>query len=91
MLIWTLKLTKNADPDKCKYSGYGIGFDSRSEFLFTGGSYGKHVIIFVADMSSSMHVDNKGKDILILGEELTQVLDDDALTAEDKYPVNFKQ
>ena len=91
LLIWTLKLTKNADPDKCKYSGYGIGFDSRSEFLFTGGSYGKHVIIFVADMSSSMHVDNKGKDILILGEELTQVLDDDALTAEDKYPVNFKQ
>ena len=23
------------------YSGYGIGFDSRSEFLFTDGSFGK--------------------------------------------------
>ena len=28
-------LTKNADPDKYKYSSYNIGFDSRSEFSFT--------------------------------------------------------
>ena len=41
----------NDDLDKYKYEGYGIGFDSRSEFLFTDGSYGKNVIIFVADMS----------------------------------------
>ena len=26
------KLIENADPDKYKYSGYGIGFDSRLEF-----------------------------------------------------------
>ena len=44
-------------------TGYGIGFDSRSEFLFTDGSNGKNVIIFGADMSSSWHVDNKGKDV----------------------------
>ena len=37
-LFGSVKLTKNADPDKCKYSGYSIGFDSRSEFLFTDGS-----------------------------------------------------
>ena len=30
----SVKLTKNADLDKYKYTGYGIGFDSRSEFLF---------------------------------------------------------
>ena len=29
---------------------------------------GKNVIIFGADMSSSMHIDDKGKDILILGK-----------------------
>ena len=34
-LFGSVKLAKNADPDKYKYSGYGIGFDSRSEFLFT--------------------------------------------------------
>ena len=39
-------------------------FNSRSQFLFTDGTYGKNVIIFGADMSSSVHVDNKGKDIL---------------------------
>ena len=40
-------------------------------------------------MRSSVHVDNKGKDILILGEEPTQVLADTSLTAEVKYPINF--
>ena len=43
-----------------------MAFDSRSEFLITDGSYGKNVIIFGADMSSSVHVDNNGKVILIL-------------------------
>ena len=33
-------------------------------------------------MSSPMHVDDKGKDILILGEGTTQGLDDTTLTAE---------
>ena len=75
-LFGALKLTKNADSDKYKYSSYGIGFGSCSQFLFTDGSMGKNVIIFGADMSSSVHVDNKGKDNLILGEGLTQGLDD---------------
>ena len=55
--------------DKYKYTGYGIEFDSRSEFLFTDGSFGNNVIIFGTDMSSSVHVDNKGKGNLILGED----------------------
>ena len=55
------------------------------------GSYGKNVIISGADMSSSVHVDNKARDILVLGEVPTQGLDDMTLTAEAKYPINFKQ
>ena len=90
-LFVSVKLTKNADLDKYKYTVYGIGFDSRSEFLFTDGSYGRNVIIFEADMSSSLHVDNKGKDILILVEGPTQGLDGTTLTAEAKHPVNFTQ
>ena len=31
-LLRSVKLTKNADPDKYSYSRYGIGFDSRSYF-----------------------------------------------------------
>ena len=50
---------------------------------------GRNVIIFGADMSSSVHVDNKSKDILILGEGPTQGLDDTTLSAEAKYPINF--
>ena len=51
-------------------------FDSGLEFLFKDGGTGKNVIIFGADMSSSVHVDNKNKDTLILGERSTQGLDD---------------
>ena len=31
-LFGSVKLTKNADTDKYKYSGYSIGFDSNSAF-----------------------------------------------------------
>ena len=40
-------------------------------------------------MSSSVHIDKKNEDILILGEVPTQGLDDTTLTAEAKYPINF--
>ena len=42
-------------------------------------------------MSSSVHIDNKNKDILIVGEGPKQGLDDVTLTAETKYLVNFTQ
>ena len=42
-------------------------------------------------MSPPLHIDNKGRDILVLGEGRTQVLDDTTLTAEAKYPINFTQ
>ena len=53
-----------------------MGFDSRSEFSITDGSIRKNVIIFGAIMSLSLLIDNKNKDILILGEEPMHVLDD---------------
>ena len=33
-LFGSAKLTKNADPDKYKYSSYGVGFDLHSEFYY---------------------------------------------------------
>ena len=41
-------------------------------------------------MTSSVHVDNRGKNILILGKGPTQGLNH-TLTAEAKYPTNFPQ
>ena len=58
-----VKLAKNADPDKYVYTGYVIGFNLHSEFSLPDGNMGKNVIIFGVDMSSSLHIDNKGKDI----------------------------
>ena len=81
-------MTKNADFDKYEYSGYGIGFDRRSSFSFPGGGFGQNVLIFGVDMSSSAHIDNKKKDILVLGKGPTQGLEH-TLTAEKMYSINF--
>ena len=51
----------------------------------------KNVIIFGADMRLPVHIENKNKDFLVLGEEPTQGVDDTTLTAEPKYPINFTQ
>ena len=59
-LFGGVKLVKNADIGKYKYSGYGIGFDRRGTFSVANG-FAKNVIIFGVDMSSSVHVDNKKK------------------------------
>ena len=67
-LFGAVTLTKNADIDKYGYSGYGIGFDRRSSFSFPGGGFGQNVLIFGADMSSSTHINNKKKDMLVLGK-----------------------
>ena len=88
-LFGSAKLTRNADLHKYRYSGYGIGFDSRSEISLPEINMGRNVIIFGADMNASVHIDNKGKDTLILGEGPTQGLDDTILTAEAIYPINF--
>ena len=86
-----VKLAINADPDKYIYTGYGIGLNSRSEFSLTDGNICKNVIIFGVDMSSSVHIHKKKKDILILGIGPTQRLDDTTLTAESQYSINFSR
>ena len=80
-LFGAVTFTKNADIDKCGYSSYGIGFDRRSSFSFPDGGFGQNVLIFGVDMSSSAHIDNKEKDILVLGKGPTQGLEH-TLTAE---------
>ena len=40
-----VKLTKNADPYKCSYFGYGVGFDSFA-FSISNCDFGKNFIIY---------------------------------------------
>ena len=60
-IFGAVSLAKNADIDKYKYSGYGIGFDRKGSFSFPGTGLGRNVIIFGVDMSSSTKFDNKKK------------------------------
>ena len=87
-LFGAVTLTKTADVDKYGYSGYGIGFDRRTRFSFPGGGFCQNVLIFGADISSSAHIDNKKKDILVLRIEPTKGLEH-TLTTENMYPINF--
>ena len=88
-LFGAVTLTKNADIDKYRYFGYGIGFNRTGSLSFYGSGFGQNVIIFGAGMSSSVHVDNKGKDFLIFGSLPTEGLDEHSLTAEKMYSINF--
>ena len=42
-------------------------------------------------MRSSVDIDNKNKNVLIIGEGPKQGLNDTAITAEAKYPITFIQ
>ena len=87
-LFGAVTLTKNADIEKYSYSSYGTEFDRRSSFSFPGGRFGQNVIIFGADMSFSIHIDNNKKDILVFGRGPMQGLQS-TLTAEKMYSINF--
>ena len=87
-LFGAVTYTKNADIDKYGCSGYGIGFDRRSSFSFPGSGFGQNIPIFGADMSSSAHINNKEKSILVLGKGPTQRLQH-TLTAEKINSINF--
>ena len=59
------KLNKHPDIDEYEYFGYSIGFYRKGKFS-VGNRFGQNVIIFGADMSSSVHVDNKEKIFYLL-------------------------
>ena len=76
-------MTKNLDPGKYFYSGYGIKFDTHGTFPLSDGSwFGKNVTIFEVANSFTLHADNRKNYILILGEGPTVGYDDTILLAE---------
>ena len=86
-MFGAVKLTKHVDVDQCKYSGYGIGFDRKRSYSIDDEA-GRNVILFGVDMSSSLHIDNKKNDILILCKGPTQGLEH-TLAVEKLYSINF--
>ena len=89
-LFGAISLTENAVINKYKYSGYGIGFDRHWSFSTPGIGLEQNAIIFGVDKSSSTKIDNRKKDILILGKDSIQGLEH-TLSAEKMYSINFTE
>ena len=62
--------------------------DSIEDQAFPGGGFSQNVLIFGVDMSSSPHIDNKKKDILVFRKGPTQGLESTS-TAGKMYSINF--
>ena len=98
-LFGAMQITKNAtDSDKNNCSGYGICFDERSQFGhamnkdgITYTSNGRNVLIFGVDMCFSAHATNRANHIYLMGDGLTQGINDTTLYAEKKYFRNFTE
>ena len=88
-LFGAVKLTKNLKINT--FSGYGVAvaFYAKGNFSNPSGGYGKNVIIFGADLSSSVHANNRANNILVLGKDLIQGINGTAISAERMYSTNF--
>ena len=92
-LFGAMQITKNAtDYDKNNYKGYGICFDERSQFghkITEDGrahtTNGRNVLIFRVDMSFSAHATNRANHIYLMGDGLTQGINDTTLYVEKNY------
>ena len=89
-LFGAVSSTKNSEIDNYKYSRYGIGLDRYGFFSHPSGGTGRNVIIFIADMSSFIKIDNRKKYIIILGKGPTQGLEH-IMAAEKMYSINFME
>ena len=96
-LFGAMQITKNAtDNSKNNYKGYGICFDERSQFGHAitedGRAYttnGRNVLIFGVDMSFSAHATNRANHIYLMGDGLTQGINDTTLYVEKNNWRNF--
>ena len=96
-LFGAMEITKNAtDNPKNNYKGYGICFDGRSRFghTITEGSHthttnGRNVLTFGIDMSFSVYATNRANHKYLMGDGLTQGINDTTLYVEKNYYRNF--
>ena len=81
-LFGAVILRKNFDIYKYKYFGNGVAFE-RKETFSVGNGFGRNC--FGVDMSSFLHVDDKKRDNLILGEGPIRGLHGTTLTARKVF------
>ena len=89
-MLGAVSLDKNANINRYKYSGYGIGFDRHGSYSHHSGRTGRNVIILEVDMISSTKIDNRNKYLLILNKGPTQGLEH-TLSAGKMCSINFTE
>ena len=90
-LFGAMEITKNADPSKYKYKGYGICFDKGGSVSEGSINNGRNVLIFGVHESSLLHSNNKANNIYVMGKGPVQGIDDTTSYAEKVYSQNFTQ
>ena len=96
-LFGAMQITKDAtDNSKNNYKGNDICFDGRSQFGptiteggFTHTTSARNVLTFGADMSFSVDATNRANRIYLMGDGLTQGINDTAIYVEKNYYRNF--
>ena len=93
-----MKITKNNDSSKNNYTGYGLCFDEGGEFghtvrqgNFNRVTISKNVIIFGANMSSSIYATNRANNIYVMGRELIQGISGTTIYVEKLFHNNFTE
>ena len=95
-LFGAMKITKNTDYSKNNYTGYGLCFDEGNalghtirEGNFDHTTNARNVLIFGADMSSSVHASNRANHIYVMGQDFVQGINDTTIYAEKIFYRNF--
>ena len=95
-LFGAMQITKNVDTSKYNYKGYGICFNEGGTFghtikegNFNHTTNARNVLIFGADMSSSVHATNRANHIYVMGEAFVQGINDTTIYAGKNFYRNF--
>ena len=99
VVFGAMQITKDAtNNSKNNYKKYSICFNERSEFEFghtiTEGRFthttdARNVLIFGADMSFSVHANNRANHIYLMGTGPTQGINNTTIYAEKNFYRNF--
>ena len=79
------KPNNTTDPRKWQYSGYDLAFDRTGQFTHNNGSQARNIIMFGADISTSIHSTNKTQNILVLDHAFIQKINYTVIYAERSF------
>ena len=86
-MFGAVSLTKHVDTDQYRYLDVVLDLIEKESFHLVMDLV--ETIIFGADMSSSVHANNRKSNIIVLGKDFTQGLSNTIIYVEKLYSINF--